>query len=89
MFKVAQKCSYSMEWNFTSRSVSTVANNYDSFLRVFDKIVKDKSMDDDTLDVAKGFLTKLEDFEFVFMLYTYTVNKSFLMWYLILSSRGL
>ncbi|KAF5896859.1 zinc finger MYM-type protein 1-like isoform X1, partial [Clarias magur] len=28
-------------------------------------------MDDDTLDCAKGFVRKLEDFEFVFMLYTY------------------
>ncbi|XP_026110013.1 uncharacterized protein LOC113082684 isoform X2 [Carassius auratus] len=28
-------------------------------------------MDDETLDCAKGFVRKLEDFEFVFMLYTY------------------
>uniref|UniRef100_A0A673BCZ9 DUF4371 domain-containing protein n=1 Tax=Sphaeramia orbicularis TaxID=375764 RepID=A0A673BCZ9_9TELE len=31
----------------------------------------DKTMDDDTLDCAKGFVMKLDDFEFVFMLYTY------------------
>lgn len=28
-------------------------------------------MDDDTLDAAKGFIIKLEDFKFVFMLYRY------------------
>uniref|UniRef100_A0A8C5G6F7 TTF-type domain-containing protein n=1 Tax=Gouania willdenowi TaxID=441366 RepID=A0A8C5G6F7_GOUWI len=42
-------------WNFTSQI----------------NIIADKTMDDDTLDCAKGFLMKLEDFEFVFMLYTF------------------
>ncbi len=58
-------------WNFTSRIVSTVANNYDGLLQTFDNIIADTTMDDDTLDCAKGFVRKLEDFEFVFMLYTY------------------
>ncbi|XP_039602238.1 cilia- and flagella-associated protein 47-like [Polypterus senegalus] len=58
-------------WNFTSRIVSTVANNYDGLLQTFDKITQDESMDDDTLVAAKGFIMKLEDFEFVLMLYTY------------------
>ncbi|KAL6483674.1 hypothetical protein MHYP_G00085460 [Metynnis hypsauchen] len=58
-------------WNFTSWIVSTVANNYDALLQTFEMIIADKSMDDDTLDCAKGLLMKLEDFEFVFMLYTY------------------
>uniref|UniRef100_A0A8C5AGU6 HAT C-terminal dimerisation domain-containing protein n=1 Tax=Gadus morhua TaxID=8049 RepID=A0A8C5AGU6_GADMO len=58
-------------WNFTSRIVNTVANNYDGLLQTFDNIIADKTMDDDTLDCAKGFVRKLEDFEFVFMLYTY------------------
>lgn len=49
----------------------TVANNYDALLQTFQKIIADKTMDDDTLDCAKGFLMKLEDFEFVFMLYTF------------------
>ncbi|KAG2468769.1 GNPAT acyltransferase, partial [Polypterus senegalus] len=57
-------------WNFTSRTVSTVANNYDGLLQTFDKITQDESMDDNTLDAVKGFM-KLEDFEFLFMLYTY------------------
>ncbi|KAL7385224.1 hypothetical protein ABVT39_017898 [Epinephelus coioides] len=56
---------------FTSRIVSTVANNYDALLQTFEKIIADKTMDDDTLGCAKGFVMKLEDFEFVFMLYTY------------------
>uniref|UniRef100_A0A3B4ULN7 TTF-type domain-containing protein n=1 Tax=Seriola dumerili TaxID=41447 RepID=A0A3B4ULN7_SERDU len=59
------------QWNFSSRIVSTMANNYDALLQTFEKIIADKTMDDDTLDCAKGFLMKLEDFEFVFMLYTY------------------
>uniref|UniRef100_A0A3Q2YVJ5 HAT C-terminal dimerisation domain-containing protein n=1 Tax=Hippocampus comes TaxID=109280 RepID=A0A3Q2YVJ5_HIPCM len=58
-------------WNFTSQIVSTVANNYDALLQTFEMIIADRSMDDDTLDCAKGFLMKLEDFEFVFMSYTY------------------
>ncbi|KAK9977154.1 hypothetical protein ABG768_018975 [Culter alburnus] len=58
-------------WNFTSRIVSTVANNYDGLLQTFENIIADTTMDDDTLDCAKGFVRKLEDFEFVFMLYTY------------------
>ena len=58
-------------WNFTSRIVNTVANNYDGLLQTFDNIIADKTMDDDTLDCAKGFVMKLEDFEFMFMLYTY------------------
>uniref|UniRef100_A0A8C5DNQ5 Zinc finger MYM-type protein 1 n=1 Tax=Gouania willdenowi TaxID=441366 RepID=A0A8C5DNQ5_GOUWI len=58
-------------WNFTSRIVSTVANNYDALLQTFENIIADKTMDDDTLDCAKGFLMKLEYFEFVFMLYTF------------------
>ncbi|KAG2468179.1 ZMYM1 protein, partial [Polypterus senegalus] len=58
-------------WNFTSRIVSTVANNYDGLLQTLDKITQDESMDDDTLDAAKGFIMKLKDFEFVFMLNTY------------------
>ncbi len=58
-------------WNFTSRIVSTVANNYDGLLQTFDNIIADTTMDDDTLDCAKGFVRKLEDIEFVFMLYTY------------------
>ncbi|KAK9976792.1 hypothetical protein ABG768_021993 [Culter alburnus] len=58
-------------WNFTSRIVSTVANNYDGILQTFENIIADTTMDDDTLDCAKGFVRKLEDFEFVFMLYTY------------------
>ena len=61
----------STRWNFTSRTVSTVANNYDSLLQTFDNIIADATMDDDTLDCAKGFVRKLDDFEFVFMLYTY------------------
>ncbi|KAL1281285.1 hypothetical protein QQF64_000088 [Cirrhinus molitorella] len=56
---------------FTSRIVSTVANNYDGLLQTFENIIADTTMDDDTLDCAKGFVRKLEDFEFVFMLYTY------------------
>ncbi len=64
-------------WNFTSRIVSTVANNYDGLLQTFDNIIADTTMDTtinttiNTLDCAKGFVRKLEDFEFVFMLYTY------------------
>uniref|UniRef100_A0A9J7XFA7 DUF4371 domain-containing protein n=1 Tax=Cyprinus carpio carpio TaxID=630221 RepID=A0A9J7XFA7_CYPCA len=58
-------------WNFTSWIVSTVANNYDGLLQTFENIIADTTMDDDTLDCAKGFVRKLEDFEFVFMLYTY------------------
>ncbi len=48
-----------------------MANNYDGLLQTFDNIIADTTMDDDTLDCAKGFVRKLEDFEFVFMLYTY------------------
>lgn len=64
--------------------MSTVANNYVGLLQTFEKIIADKTMDDDTLDCAKGFLMKVEDFEVVFMLYT-----TRLMWCLTLSSRGL
>ncbi len=45
--------------------------HYDGLLQTFDNIIADTTMDDDTLDCAKGFVRKLEDFEFVFMLYTY------------------
>ncbi len=48
-----------------------MANNYDGLLQTFDNIIADTTIDDDTLDCAKGFVRKLEDFEFVFMLYTY------------------
>ncbi|XP_067272668.1 uncharacterized protein [Pseudorasbora parva] len=51
--------------------VSTVANNYDGLLQTLENIIADTIMDDDTLDCAKGFVRKLEDFECVFMLYTY------------------
>ena len=51
--------------------MSTVANNYDGLLQTFENITADTTMDDDTLDCAKGFVRELEDFEFVFMLYTY------------------
>lgn len=49
--------------------MSTVANNYDGLVQTFEKIIADKTMDDDTFDCAKGFLMKVEDFEVVFMLY--------------------
>lgn len=55
----------------TSRIVRTVVNNYAGILQTFDKITQDESMDDDTVDAAKGFRLKLENFEFVFVLYTY------------------
>ncbi|CAM4569059.1 unnamed protein product [Leuciscus chuanchicus] len=56
---------------YVDSAVSTVANNYDDLLQTFENIIADTTMDDDTLDCAKGFVRKLEDFEFVFMLYTY------------------
>ena len=42
-------------WNFTPRIVRNVANNYDGLLQTFDNIIADTTMDDDTLDCAKGF----------------------------------
>ncbi|XP_062395997.1 52 kDa repressor of the inhibitor of the protein kinase-like [Sardina pilchardus] len=59
------------QWNFTSRIVSTVANNYDVLLQTFDDIIADTTVDDDSLYCAKSFVRNLEDFEFVFMLYTF------------------
>ena len=41
-------------WNFTSLIVSTVVDNYDALLEIFDNIVADRSMDDETTDCAKG-----------------------------------
>lgn len=57
--------------------MSTVANNYVGLLQTFEKIIADMTMGDDTLNCAKGFLMKVEDFEVVFMLYTYETDVAF------------
>ncbi len=72
-------------WNFTSRIVSTVANNYDGLLQTFDNIIADTTMDDDTLDCAKGFVRKLEDFELCSCCTHMNKSSLRLMWSLILS----
>ncbi|KAG2469274.1 LTBP3 protein, partial [Polypterus senegalus] len=64
VFRIAQKCSYSLEFHITD-------SEHCGLLQTFDKITQDESMDDDTLDAANGFIMKLENFEFMFMLYTY------------------
>ena len=58
-------------WNFTSRVVNTVASNYDKLVEIFDHFVDHPSMDDETIRLADGLRGKLEDFEFVFLLFTF------------------
>ncbi|KAK6470109.1 zinc finger MYM-type protein 1-like [Huso huso] len=58
-------------WNFTSRIVGTVASNYAKLLETFSRVVSSEGMDDDTVGAASGFIRTLEDFDFVFMLFTF------------------
>ncbi|KAK9976933.1 hypothetical protein ABG768_018754, partial [Culter alburnus] len=58
-------------WNFHSRAVSTVAENREKLLDVFKRIVDAPAMDDDTVRGALGFIGYLEDFEFLFFLFTF------------------
>lgn len=51
-------------WNFTSHIVSTAVDNYDA-------IVADKSMEDETVDCAKGYIMTMKVLGFVFLLQTY------------------
>ncbi len=70
--QAAQGCPetlYSMEFHITDSE--HCGKQLWCLLQTFDNIIADTTMDDDTLDCAKGFVRKLEDFEFVFMLYTY------------------
>lgn len=58
-------------WNFTSRVVNTVASNHDKLIDTFTHIVEHPSMDDDTTRMADGLKAKLEDFDFMFLLFTF------------------
>ncbi|XP_067436490.1 zinc finger MYM-type protein 1-like isoform X2 [Thunnus thynnus] len=57
-------------WNFTSHIVNTVALNRDSLIDTFTRIINHPSMDDESVRTADGLKTKLENFEFMFLLYT-------------------
>ncbi|KAL2083806.1 hypothetical protein ACEWY4_021579 [Coilia grayii] len=58
-------------WNFNSRVVNTVASNYDRLIETFNRIVDHPSMDDETTSLADGLRAKLEDFDLMFLLYTF------------------
>lgn len=58
-------------WNFTSRLVNTVAENRDRLMETFTNIINHPSMDDESIRMADGFNAKLEDFEFMFLLFTF------------------
>lgn len=60
-------------WNFSSRVVNTVASNYDRLIETFNRIVEHPSMDDETACFADGLKTKSEDFDFMFLLFTFEV----------------
>ncbi len=64
-------------WNFTSRIVSTVANNYDGLLQTFDNIIADTTMDDDMLDCAKGFVEETGGFWVCVHVHVYTYEQIF------------
>ncbi len=51
--------------------MSTVAENHENLLDAFKRIVDSPVMDDDTVRGALGFIGYLEDFEFMFFLFTF------------------
>lgn len=58
-------------WNFSSRVVNTVARNHEKLLNTFTRVLEHPSMDDETTRLADGLKGKLEDFEFMFLLFTF------------------
>lgn len=58
-------------WNFSSRVVNTVAGNHEKLLNTFTRVLEHPSMDDETTRLADGLKAKLEDFEFMFLLFTF------------------
>ncbi|KAK0151974.1 Zinc finger MYM-type protein 1 [Merluccius polli] len=58
-------------WNFSSRVVNTVASNYDELHDIFENIIVRPTMDDETIRLADGLRCKMEEFEFVFFLFTF------------------
>lgn len=58
-------------WNFASRPVSVVAHSRDKLIETFETICDSKDFDEETVRQADGFLDKLHDFDFMFLLYTF------------------
>lgn len=58
-------------WNFSSRVVNTVASNYDELLQIFENITERPMMDDETIRLADGLRSKMQEFEFAFLLFTF------------------
>lgn len=58
-------------WNSLSRLISMIYSNRDQLVKVFTWMIENDNFDDESVRNCKGFISFLQDFEFVFLLYVF------------------